>query len=316
MTLRFPRMHNKPAIDSLFGSLTAFAIAAMSLCSPAGAETLYAVSVRTYADPAYKGVEGSLYRVDPDTGVTTLVAPLRLDGRDSIGLDGLAIHPKSGEFFGITAPTSALVPNSLTRLDRDGKVILIGNLGVASSDISFDAEGTLFAWLPETSQLGKIDLKTGAVTKVGTPRQVMATKGGFVVTPRGVAVIAASGAKGTLDSVDLKTGAITASVPLSGARYPELIAGLASSPKGHLYGVNTNGGTPARADLVKIDARTGQVTTVGPLPNDTDAITFGPDVEGEKSWDLDKARSLLFAVLAVFVIGLVITVSVSKLRRR
>ena len=300
---------------SLFKKLTAIAVVA--LCSPAWAQTLYAVSVRTYSDPSYKGIEGSLYRVDPATAVTVLVAPLRLDGRDSIGLDGLAIHPKSGEFFGITARTAGLVPHSLVRLDPEkGTVSLIGNLGVSGSDISFDAEGTLFIWLPETSQIGRVDLETATVTVVGTPRPATAVSGGFKVRSSGVALIAASGANGTLDSIDLKTGAITASLPLKGARYPELIAGLAESANGTLLGVNTNGGTPALADLVRIDVGTGQTTTIGPLPNDTDAIAFGPGVDAERSWDLARWRSLLFTVLTVFAIGLVIVVGVNKLRRR
>jgi DNA-binding beta-propeller fold protein YncE len=300
---------------SLFSKIAAIAV--VSLCSSAWAQTLYAVSVRTYSDPSYKGIEGNLYRVDPATAVTTLVAPLRLDGRDSIGLDGLAIHPKSGEFFGTTAPTIGPIPHSLVRLDPEkGTVSLIGNLGVSGSDISFDAEGTLFMWLPATSQIARVDLKTGAVRAVGTPRPATAANGGLEVTSSGVALVAASGGKGTLDSIDLTTGAVVASVPLKGARYPELIAGLAKSPDGTLLGVNTNGGTPAFADLVEIDRRTGQVTTIGPLPNDTDAIAFGPVVEGERSWDLARWRSLLLAVATVSAIGIAIVVSVGKLRRR
>jgi hypothetical protein len=306
---------NHRATASLLRKLATIAL--VSLCSSAWAQTLYAVSVRTYSDPSYKGIEGNLYRVDPTSAVTTLVAPLRLDGRDSIGLDGLAIHPKSGEFFGTTAPTAGLIPHSLVRLDsQNGNVILIGNLGVSGSDISFDAEGTLFIWLPETSQIGRIDLKTAAVTPLGVPRPATAAQGGIEVLRNGVALIAASGGKGTLDSIDLKTGAVTASAVLKGARYPELIAGLAESPSGALFGVNTNAGTPALADLVTIDRRTGQVTTIGPLPNDTDAIAFGPSVDAERSWDLDHWRSLVFAVLALLAVGALIALCVNKVRRR
>jgi hypothetical protein len=295
------------SLGFLSSRIAAFTIAVVSVCSSAEAQTLYAVSVRTYSDPAYKGVEGSLYRVDPYTAVTTLVAPLRLDGRDSVGLDGLAIDPTSGEFFGITAPIAAMIPHSLVRLDPiNGNVSLIGNLDAAGSDIGFDAEGTLFVWLPTTSQLGKIDMKTGRVTKLGIARQARAAIGGFTITRRGVALIAGSGANGTLDSIDLKTGVVTAGVPLTGAHYPELINGLASSPDGTLFGVNTNGGAPALADLVTIDQRTGAVTTIGPLPNDTDALTFGPVLAGGNHWDVEKLRSVLVPVLIVFGIGFLI----------
>lgn len=289
----------------------------ISLGLSAGAQTLYAVSVRTYSDPSYKRLEGNLYRVDPASAVTTLVAPLRLDGRESIGLDGLAIDPKSGEAFGITAATKGPVPHSLVRLDSaTGTVSLIGNLGVYGSDISFDAEGTLYIWLPGTSQIGSVDLKSGTVTAVGAPSSATATQGGIGAISSGVVLIAASGGKGTLDRIDLKTGAITAGVPLKGARYPELVTGLTESPDGTLFGVNTNGGTPALADLVKIDRGTGQVTDIGPLPNDTNAIAFGPAAEVERSWDLNRWRALIFPVLIVFVIGLAIALSLGKSRRR
>jgi hypothetical protein len=306
-------MHRATA--SPFRKLTAIAV--VSLCSSVWAQTLYAVSVRTYSDPSYKGLEGSLYRVDPASAVTTLVAPLRLDGRESIGLDGLAIDPKSGEAFGITAATTGPFPHSLVRLDSaTGTVSLIGNLGVYGSDISFDAEGTLYIWLPGTSQVGRVDLKSGKVTAVGTPRSATAAQGGIEAISSDVVLIAASGGKGTLDRIDLKTGAITAGEPLKGAHYPELVTGLAESPDGTLFGVNTNGGTPALADLVKIDRRTGQVTDIGPLPNDTNAIAFGSAAEVERSWDLNRWRALIFPVLIVFAIGLLIVLGTNKLRHR
>jgi len=290
-------------------------LAGLSLCALAHAQVLYAVSVRTYSDPSYRGIEGSLYRVDPETAASTLMAPLRLDGRASIGLDGLAIEPRSGEFFGITAPNSALIPHSLVRVDPvTGEVALVGDMGVNGSDLSFDADGTLYVWIPESSQAGKVDLKTGAVTKLGTPRGRSAAKGGFDIL-QGKARIASAGGNGSLDTIDLQSGAMISSLPLSGARYPELINGLAGSPRGTLYAVNTNGAAPALADLVRIDQATGQITTLGALPNDTDALTFGPPVGGEKSWDLAMWRLLSLAALAAFAAGAAIAAFVMRRRR-
>ena len=75
------------------------------------------------------------------------------------------MEPRSGEFFGITAPGSALIPHSLVHVDpATGQVTLIGDMGVNGSDISFDGD-TLYVWIPETSQAGQVDLKTGTVTK-------------------------------------------------------------------------------------------------------------------------------------------------------
>ena len=273
----------------------------------AESQALYAVSVRVYTDPSYKGIEGSLYRVDPNTAASTLLAPLRLDGQVSIGLDGIAIHPKTGVFYGITAPSSASIPHSLVRVDpHNGNVSLVGDLGVSGSDLSFDGDGTLYVWIPATSQVGKIDLKSGAVTKLGRAGSPAAEKGGFEIAD-GKAMIAGTGARGTLDRVDLETGALVSSVKLSGARYKELINGLASSGRGAIFAVNTNGAAPALADLVRIDEKSGQVTTIGALPNDTDALTFGPALEPEKSWDLDMWRALSLAVLLAFLAGTAIT---------
>ena len=295
-------------------------ILAVSLCSSAAdAQTLFAVSVRTFADPSYKGLEGSLYRVDPATGVTVLVAPLRLDGRDSLGLDGLAVHPMTGEVFGVTSPATGIIPHSLVRVDSaTGFVSLLGDLGVGTSgsDISFDPEGTLFMWLPKTSQIGTVDTKAVKIAPVGAPRPITAAEGGISATSGGVALVAASGGTGTLDSIDLKTGAVIASVQLKGAPYTELIAGLAEAPDGTLFGVNTNGGTPALAELVKIDRKTGQITPIGPMPYDTNSIAFGPAVVAEKSWGLDQWRVFLFPMFIVLGALLVALFSFSKYRGR
>lgn len=283
------------------------ALIAMTASGCAWAQTLYAVSVRVFSDPSYHGLEGNLYRVDPASAVATLVAPLRLDGRQSVGLDGLAIHPKTGKFFGVTAAATGPIPHSFVRLDpANGAVSFIGDLGAYGSDLAFDSEGTLFIWLPKTAQLGRVDLDTGKVTPIGAPRPTPSAIGGIEVLSSGRALVAATGGKGTLDSVDLKTGAISRGVQLSGARYPELVAGLAQSPDGVLLGVNTNGGSPALADLVRIDRSTGRITFIGPLPNDTDAIAFGPRVATRADWDLDHWRALIFPVLGVALVGVAI----------
>src|ERR1700681_3519503 len=86
------------------------------LCLTASAETLYAVSMRTYADSSYRGVEGNLYVVDTDSAVTRLVASLTLNGKTPVGLDGLAIHSQTGIFYGITASTSAAIPHTLVTI--------------------------------------------------------------------------------------------------------------------------------------------------------------------------------------------------------
>jgi hypothetical protein len=272
------------------------------LSSVAAAQTLYAVSVRTYSDPAYKGIEGSLYTVSPQTGTSSLVTGLSVGGTTPIGLDGLAVHPGTGVFYGITAPNSAVIPQSLVTVDpRSGSVSLIGDLGHAGSDIAFDSDGTLFIWIPETRQLGTVNLATGAVTTRGRPGERGASKGGFTIVGKGVGVVAATGATGTLDTVDMATGALTTGPTLTGAPFPNLISGLAYAPSGELFAINTNFGTSSLANLVTIDPKTGSVTDVGPLPNDTDAMTFGRALAAPLSAAGEVARWRFPVMVSLFV---------------
>jgi S1-C subfamily serine protease len=260
--------------------LLLFASAAISalLGMAASAETLYAVSMRTYSDPSYKGVEGNLYVVATDTAVTRLVASLTVGGKTPVGLDGLAIHPKTGVFYGITAPTSGAIPRSLVTIDpQTGIVTLVGSLGHTGSDIEFDPDGTLYMWLPTSYQLATVDLETGAATPRGRPFPQGALKGGIALIGGGRALVAATGGKGTLDSIDMATGEVTAGPHLVGAPFPELINGLTYSPKGIIYGINTNGALPPLANLVSIDAKTGKVTSIG---DEVENLTDGARLRG------------------------------------
>ncbi|HEY2629293.1 MAG TPA: hypothetical protein VGI57_09195, partial [Usitatibacter sp.] len=129
-----------------FTARLAFAAFTAFFAASTAAQVLYAVSVRTYADPGYHGVEGNLYVVDPETASTTLIAPLMVQGKTPIGLRGLAIHPKTGTFYGITSPNASSIPRSLVTIDPiTGSVTLVGDLGYGASDIEFDPEGTLYA---------------------------------------------------------------------------------------------------------------------------------------------------------------------------
>jgi sugar lactone lactonase YvrE len=248
-----------------------------SLCAAtAAAQSLYASSMRTYSDPGYHGVEGNLYLVDLETAATRLVTSFNVGGRTPVGLDGLAIHPRTGVFYGITAPSSVVIPKSLVMVDpANGNVTLVGDLGLVASDIEFAPDGTLYAWLPETRQIGTIDIDTGRVTARGKPVERGASKGGFTLIGPDKAYVATTGGAGTLDVVDIRTGDLVTGPQLNGAPFPDLINGLALQ-HGILYAINTNFGRSTQANLVTIDPQTGKVTNVGALPNDTDAIAFGP----------------------------------------
>jgi hypothetical protein len=284
----------------------AFAIA---FAMPAAAQTLYASSMRTYSDPGYHGVEGNLYMVDPETASTNLVTSLNVSGKTPVGLDGLAIHPRTGVFYGITAPSSTVIPRSLVILDpTTGNVTTVGELSQIGSDIEFDPDGTLYMWLPGTRQLGTVNLDTGQVTARGVPVERGATKGGFTLIGAGKAYVAGTGGSGTLDTIEIDSGQISTGPALTGAPFPDLINGLAFSPKGVLYGINTSFGRSTQANLVIIDPVSGKVTNVGALPNDTDALTFGPAASNKDmatsimEWRIPVLVALfIFAVIVIIV---------------
>lgn len=273
----------------------------------AAAQTLYAVSVRTYSDPGYHGVEGNLYLVDPETASTRLVTSLNVSGKTPVGLDGLAIHPRTGVFYGITAPSSATIPKTLVIVDpTNGNVTPVGPLGQTASDIEFDTSGTLYAWLPETRQVGTVDLDTGRATPRGKPIQRSANKGGFVLIGPDQAYVATTGGAGTLDIVDIATGSVTTGPALVGAPFPDLINSLAYN-KGTLYAINSNFGRSSQANLVTIDPHTGKVTNVGALPNDTDAITFGPaTAPRDMTASLMEMRFPILIGLGIFALGVIV----------
>lgn len=240
----------------------------------AAAETPYAASVRSPINEGSSNVAGNLYVVDPATAAYRLIGPIRVAGTTPVGVTGLAIHPGTGILYGITALVSPNHPRSLVTINpANGEAAAIGNLGAAGSDIGFDAAGTLFVWLRETQQLGTVDLATGAATPRGAAG-FPGTTGGLGVDPRGRTYVAATGATGTLDTVATATGSVTRGPALTGAPHPSGINSLSISPEGEVFAVNTNMGVPASTILVRIDPATGEVTKVGALPNDTDALAF------------------------------------------
>lgn len=275
------------------------AIAVAVVVAPNAQATLYAATVRSQVAPGSTGLAGNLYTVNPESGVSTLVGPIRVEGTTPIGVTGLAVHPASGVMYGVTALASPNHPRSLVTIDPGtGTARLVGSLGAVGSDIAFDNRGNLFVWLRETRQAGIIDLGTGTAIPLGTPGPPGPT-GGFAIDTRGTAYVAATGASGTLDRVDTNTGAITSGPSLAQAPYPAGINSLAVSADGTIFGVNTNLGSPASTVLVKIDAATGVVTRVGALPNDTDALAFAESASAFASLRTPGTVLLVAGILAV-----------------
>lgn len=294
--------------------LTVLAMLALwPVAGSAAIHTLYAASVRSGG--VARGdvpIAGNLYTINLANGTATLVGAIRLQGGKPIGVTGMAAHPSTGVLYGITSEQSPNSPRALVTIDaKSGAATLVGELGHVGSDISFDAKGTLYMWLPLTSQLGVVDPSSAAVKPLGHPGPP-GSPAGIAVDPQGMVFVTAKGAGGTLDNVDLTSGALQIGPALTGAPFSTQINSMSFSPSGLLLAVNSNGGSPASTRLVTINTATGAVATIGALPDDTDALAFtgggGPNLAPTFSTLNPGARvvvavvSTILVVLALFIL--------------
>lgn len=290
-------------------AVAAVAIAATMAAMPSPAQKLYAASVRTLAEGGTEAVGadaigGSLYSVALATGSATLIAPIKLNGQSPLGITGLAVHPTTGVMYGITSTLSRTNPKSLVTVDPEsGNARMVGPLRAGGSDISFNKMGILFTWLPETHQLGVVNLETGNVTPIGNPGPA-GPPAGLAIDASGTAYITAKGATGSVDTVDIATGAITIGPQIKGAPFDSTINSMTFTPSGLLLAVNSNQGSPAATRLITINTATGAVNTIGNLPDDTDALAFSKDLKGD-SQHIDWRT---IALIALGVIALIIAV--------
>ena len=289
--------------------------AAWLASSCAWAETLYVATLRDYTNKESSGVGGALYSVDSNTGKSTLMAPLKVGGAIPIGLTGLAIHPRTGVFYGITAGLSAQIPRSLVTIDpKTGNTTLVGSLNHEGSDIRFDSKGTLYVWLNDPPGLGTIDVGTGAATPIGSSGYSESLGGGLAIDREGSFYVSATNAAGTLDRVNLADGHVTVGPRIAGAPYLSSINSMAFSPSGVLHAVNSNLGAPAKSALVVIDPASGAVKELGSLPNDVDPLAFAP-ASLSAAGDGPLVKPWMFALVAMAA-GIVLGYGLAMMRRR
>ena len=287
-------------------AVASVAVAAIMTTTASAQTTLYAASVRSLAGGGPAAVAGSLYTVSLATGSATFVAPIRLAGNTPIGVTGLAAHPETGVFYGITSPLSNQ-PQSLITVDpATGNATLIGELKHPGSDISFNRAGILFIWLYQSGQLGLVNLSNGNVTPIG-PAQPSGSPAGLAIDRQGVAFVTQTGANGTLDSVDIATGTIKTGPPLTGAPFPAVINSMTFTPSGLLLAVNSNAGSPASTHLVTINVASGAVSNIGTLPEDTDGLTFAtiPARGGAPFGMTGQTIALLVLGVIALILGLI-----------
>jgi DNA-binding beta-propeller fold protein YncE len=223
-----------------------------------------------------------------------------------VGITAVATHPRTGVFYGITGGLSPAVPRSLVTVDLDSaRATLVAPISMRGSDLAFGPDGTLYMWVPEAKRLVKVDPDSGAIEALG-PSGIEAGPSGGLAIDRGggKAYVAATGANGTLDEIDLETGKGTMGPKLAGAPFAVSIDNMTIAPSGVLYAVNSNGGAPSNAALVTIDAASGAITRVGTLPRDTRGLIFAPERARLSTWE--EARKWILVALAVVAVALMI----------
>jgi hypothetical protein len=279
--------------------------AAMLVATGAQAQTIYAASFRSSALGASDGIAGSLYTVNLANGSATFVAPIRLNGTQPIGITGLSVHPATGVFYGITSAGSPNSPTSLVTIEpATGRAQVVGDLRLPSSDITFSRAGILYAWLPGTSQLGVVNVTNGAITPIG-PARAAGSAAGLAIDSGSTAYVTPNGAGGTLDTVDIATGIVKTGPQLAGSPFPTGINSMTFTPSGLLLAVNSNAGSPALARLVTINTATGVVSTIGTLPDDTDALAYAEQRRDELSAVNVQTLALLVLGAIALVLGLI-----------
>lgn len=303
---------------SRFPAVIALAALLLSFCA-AGQTLLVATTRGPSASNVSGTISGGLYTVNLASGTANFAAPLRMSGGRPVGVAGLATHPGTGTFYGITSSRSPNNPTSLVEVNPGtGDVSVIGELSQVGSDIVFDAQGTLYMWIPATHQIARVNLNNAAVTPLGRPGSQEALGGGLAIDSQGVAYVTPTGANGTLDTVDLKTGEFKTGPTLTGAQFAGAISAMTFTPSGLLLAVNSNAGSPAQSRLVTINTATGQISTIGALPEDSDALTFAPASHdtGLGLATMSGRTMALFALILGVVLALIGVVVFKWLRRK
>jgi hypothetical protein len=281
--------------------LIAVAAATLATATPAK-ETLYATSVRSQVEGGDL-IAGNLYRVDPSTAAAQLVGSIRV-GDSPVGVIAIAEHPLTHIVYGINVGLSRTVPRSILEIDLDkASASIVAPLPVRGSDIGFAPDGTLYMWASELHRLVRLDPRTGNVTPVGEPLEGTAG-GALAISLDGKeAIVAANGAAGRLYRIDVHSGFITPGPELSDAPYDASIDNLTYSASGELYAVNSDGGVPAKAALVTVDAHIGLVTRIGPLPDDVRGLIFA--TERPAAVSPDRLRLWILASLGLIALVLI-----------
>jgi hypothetical protein len=254
-------------VRSLGGGLGLALAAALGLAASAGA-------VPVLYGAAYSGPDGlgTFYPVDPTTGTASAIGAIGFER-----VSGMDFHPGTGVLYAVAERGDGSdVPVLITIDLGTGAGTEVATLnggaphffGDAYSDISFRADGALYAYLDPTDGLGAIDVLTGALTQLGTTN-VGCCGNGIAFSSGGVLHHANDTA---LHSLDPLTGAATQLALLGfplGQVFPRVNAMDYDPATGTLYAA-------VRRDfanyLATVNPVTGAVSMIGGSQNGLDAL--------------------------------------------
>lgn len=254
---------------------------------------------RLFVATGSRGIPGQLFVANPASGASTLIGNL-LVGTLPVGITGLSVHPITRVLYGSTTNASPNLPGRLVTINPTTAAVTVvgpfnppgppttactggGGGPPTMQDLDFRADGTLFGFCNLT--LFVVNQATGQATPIGTdPYTSVDNLGGGslaftpLLNPNAALWVAARQTLGHIFRVEPTTGRVLQALQLTGGADNEALASLTTDQNGTLLGAGS--GVPASPNLpvptrlVSINTTTGAITTLGALPNNTDAITL------------------------------------------
>jgi len=263
--------------------------------------TLYAVDGAGGGGGSGSGLPSSvLYQLDPSDG--SLIATIGPIGFDHV--TGIAISPLTGILYGVVSDIFDSGNSFLIIINRNtGAGTVVGSTDSQLPDISFDSNGTLYAWSEFISSdpnnnddLWTINLTTGVPTKVG--------ECGCDTFRTGLAFDSANNLYMKLDTdlntMDAATGLITSTVTLN-SNASNMLAFDSTDTLFTGDRINQN----TQFELKTINPATGATTTVGinDIPS-ISAIAFDTGIKASVPVPASSLQSLLALILLLGLTGL------------
>jgi hypothetical protein len=230
-----------------------------------------------YAASGTFGNQGTLYTIDPATGVVlTTVGLLHDSAGNSYGMTGLKYHPASGIFYCATSGQSPTKPAWLAIVDPATALVTpIGPFGDRSlTDLAIDpTTGIMYGISGFDQKFYTINTATGQAVQAGSTGIGFANGGGFASDVTG-ALFGFSNL--SFYSFNKTTGAATL---IGGTGLGNLVKAADVSPSNVFYALEGGGGIDNThwRWLDTCNVTTGTCTRIGQInANDLDAIAFVP----------------------------------------